>query len=61
MSPNDTTNGRRLAGGAKLGAVGRASYSNYVNGTVSQVQAKSYSTFVVLGENGAGVTRRVIR
>jgi len=44
-----------------LGAVGRASYSNYVNGTVSQVQAKSYSTFVVLGENGAGVTRQVIR
>ena len=53
--PNDTTNGRRLAWGAKLGAVGRASYFNYVNGTVNQAQAKSYSTFVVLGENGAGV------
>jgi hypothetical protein len=51
--PNDTTNGRRLAWGAKLGAVGRASYSNYVNATVTQAQAKSYSTFIVLGEHGA--------
>jgi hypothetical protein len=53
--PNATTNGRRLAWGAKLGAVGRASYSNYANGTVTQAQAKSYSTFIVLGEHGAGV------
>ena len=53
--PTDTTNGRRFAWGAKLGAIGRASYSNYVNATVTQAQAKSYSTFVVLGENGAGV------
>jgi len=53
--PNDTTNGRRLAWGAKLGAIGRASYPNYVNSTVTQPQAKSYSTFIVLGEHGAGV------
>lgn len=53
--PTATTNGRRFAWGAKLGAIGRAAYSNYVNATVTQAQAKSYSTFVVLGENGAGV------
>ena len=53
--PNLTTNGRRLAWGAKLGAIGRASYSNYVNATVTQAQAKSYSTFIVLGEHGAGI------
>jgi hypothetical protein len=53
--PNNTTNGRRLAWGAKLGAIGRASYANYVNGSVTQAQAKSYSTFIVLGEHGVGV------
>lgn len=53
--PSATTNGRRFAWGAKLGAIGRSAYSNYVNATVTQAQAKSYSTFVVLGENGAGV------
>lgn len=53
--PNDTTNGRRLAWGAKLGAIGRASYANYVNTNVAQPQAKSYSTFIVLGEHGAAV------
>lgn len=53
--PTATTNGRRFAWGARLGAIGRNTYSNYVNATVTQAQAKSYSTFVVLGENGAGV------
>lgn len=53
--PDNATTGRRLAWGAKLGAIGRTSYSNYVNTTVTQAQAKSYSTFIVLGEHGAGV------
>ena len=53
--PTAPTNGRRFAWGAKLGAIGRSTYSNYVNVTVTQAQAKSYSTFVVLGENSAGV------
>ena len=53
--PNATTTGRRLAWGAKLGAVGRASYANYTNTTVTQAQAKSYSTFIVFGEHRAGV------
>lgn len=53
--PNDATNGRRLAWGAKLGAIGRASYASYANATVTQAQAKSYSTFIVLGEHGASV------
>ena len=55
LSATNTTNGRRLAWGVKLGAIGRASYANYVNATVTQAQAKSYSTFIVLGEHGAGV------
>ncbi|MBC7711334.1 MAG: hypothetical protein H7203_14825 [Rhizobacter sp.] len=55
LSATNNTNGRRLAWGAKLGAIGRASYANYVNATVTQAQAKSYSTFIVLGEHGAGV------
>jgi hypothetical protein len=54
LNVNDTTSGRRFAWGIKLGAVGRSSYSNYVNATVSQPQRKSYSAFVVLGEHGAG-------
>lgn len=55
LNVNDTTNGRRFAWGIKLGAVGRSSYSNYVNANVNQSQRKSYSTFVVFGENGVGV------
>jgi hypothetical protein len=56
VDPNATTNGRRLAWGAKLGAIGRNSYSNYANSTVSQGQYKSYSTFVVLGEHNPGAS-----
>jgi len=55
LNVNDTTNGRRFAWGIKLGAVGRSSYSNYVNANVTQAQRKSYSTFIVLGENSPGV------
>jgi hypothetical protein len=55
LNVNDTTNGRRFAWGIKLGAVGRSSYSNYVNAIVTQAQRKSYSTFIVLGEHSAGV------
>ena len=39
LSAISNTNGRRLAWGAKLGAIGRASYSNYVNAAVAQAQA----------------------
>ena len=55
LNVNDPTNGRRFAWGIKLGAIGRSSYSNYVNANVTQAQRKSYSTFIVLGENGPGV------
>ena len=53
---NLTTNGRRFAWGVKLGAIGRDSYSNYVDNTVTQAQLKSCSTFVVLGEHNPGAS-----
>jgi hypothetical protein len=56
LSNTVSTNGRRLAWGAKLGAVGRSSYQGYYTASnVAQQQAKSYSTFIVLGEHSATV------
>ena len=51
LNINATTTGRRFAWGAKLGAIGRSSYDNYVGATVNQPRYKSYSTAVVLGEH----------
>ena len=51
LEVNSSTTGRRFAWGAKLGAIGRSSYDNYVGATVTQPRYKSYSTAVVLGEH----------
>jgi hypothetical protein len=51
-----TTSGRRFAWGAKLGAVGRDSYTNYAGGTATQGKYKSFSTFIVLGEHNPGAS-----
>ena len=53
---NLTTDGRRFAWGAKLGAIGRSSYPNYASGNTTQGQYKSYSMFVVLGEHNPGAS-----
>ena len=51
LNINATTTGRRFAWGAKLGAIGRSSYDNYVGATVNQPRYKSYSSGCVLGEH----------
>jgi hypothetical protein len=56
LDPNANTTGRRLAWGAKLGAIGRDSYTNYAGGTTTQSKYKSYSTFIVLGEHNPGAS-----